>query len=158
MRSAGRQRLRRVITYDSLGRGSNVATYIDSTITPYNVGTTYDSHGRIATETYPTGFAVKYVYTSLSYLHEVRRNDNNALLWRVDAMNAEGQITQQTHGNNVVTNKGYDLTSGRLLSTTAGAANGVQNDLCLRHAGQSQAASDDNFSQVENFNMTRSIA
>lgn len=143
---------RRVITYDSLGRGSNVATYIDSTTTPYNVGTTYDSHGRVATETYPTGFAVKYVYTSLSYLQEVRRNDNNALLWRVDALNAEGQITQQTHGNNVVTNNGYDLTSGRLLSTTAGAANGVQNmTYAYDTLGNLKQRQDGNFSQVENF-------
>jgi len=143
---------RRVITYDSLARVSNIATYIDSATTPYNVGTTYDSNGRVATESYPTGFAVKYVYTSLSYLSEVRRNDNNALLWKVDAMDASGQVTQQTHGNNVVTTNAFDPKTGRLTSSMAGAANGVQNMTYVYDTlGNLKQRQDGNFSQVEDF-------
>jgi len=63
----------------------------------------YDANGRIATQTYPTGLVVKYVYTSLGYLKEVRNNQTNALLWRGDTQNAMGQLLQQTYGNNVVT-------------------------------------------------------
>ncbi|MCW5620467.1 MAG: RHS repeat protein, partial [Burkholderiales bacterium] len=144
---------RRVMTYDTLGRTYEVATYIDNPSTPYKTRVTYDANGRVEKHVYPTGYAVKYNYNALGYLTEVRRShSSDVLLWRVDAMNAEGQITQQTHGNNVVTNHNYDLTSGRLLSTTAGAANGVQNmTYAYDTLGNLKQRQDGNFSQVENF-------
>ena len=34
--------------------------------------------------------------------------DNNALIWKADAMTAMGQITQYTMGNNLVTTQTFD--------------------------------------------------
>ncbi|BEV16230.1 type IV secretion protein Rhs [Herbaspirillum sp. DW155] len=111
-------------SYDSLGRNVSTSTTID---TAYAEGVSYDANGRIATQTYPTGLVVKYVYTSLGYLKEVRNNQTNALLWRGDTQNAMGQLLQQTYGNNVVTQQVFEATTGRLKNIYAGAGNSVQN-------------------------------
>ncbi|UWE14533.1 RHS repeat domain-containing protein [Herbaspirillum huttiense] len=111
-------------SYDNLGRNVSTSTTID---TGYAEGVSYDANGRIATQTYPTGLVVKYVYTSLGYLKEVRNNQTNALLWRGDTQNAMGQLLQQTYGNNVVTQQVFEATTGRLKNIYAGAGNSVQN-------------------------------
>ncbi|MBW9332388.1 hypothetical protein FEE59_02570, partial [Herbaspirillum sp. RU 5E] len=111
-------------SYDNLGRNVSTSTTID---TAYAEGVSYDANGRIATQTYPTGLVVKYVYTSLGYLKEVRNNQTNALLWRGDTQNAMGQLLQQTYGNNVVTQQVFEATTGRLKNIYAGAGNSVQN-------------------------------
>ncbi|WP_058896004.1 RHS repeat domain-containing protein [Herbaspirillum rubrisubalbicans] len=111
-------------SYDNLGRNVSTSTTID---TAYGEGVSYDANGRIATQTYPTGLVVKYVYTSLGYLKEVRNNQTNALLWRGDTQNAMGQLLQQTYGNNVVTQQVFEATTGRLKNIYAGAGNSVQN-------------------------------
>jgi RHS repeat-associated protein len=110
--------------YDSLGRPNSTTTVMDAT---YVTGATFDAHGRVATQTYPTGFAVKYVYTSLGYLKEVRNNATNALFWQADTKDASGHLLQQTFGNGVVTQQVYQASTGRLLNIYAGAGNGVQN-------------------------------
>ena len=46
----------RTHSYDSLGRPAGTSTSID---TNYTASATYDVAGRVATMTYPTGFAVK---------------------------------------------------------------------------------------------------
>jgi RHS repeat-associated protein len=111
-------------SYDSLGRATSTTTTIDAT---YTASATFDANGRLATQTYPTGFAVKYVYTSLGYLKEVRNNQTNALFWRADTLDAQGHLLQQTYGNGVVTQQVYQATTGRLTNIYAGAGNAVQN-------------------------------
>jgi YD repeat-containing protein len=82
-------------SYDSLMRPYFVSTTVD---VAYNTTTTYDILNRVATQSFPTGLVLKYVYTSLGYLSEVRNNANNKLYWRANARDAEGHLTQQTYG------------------------------------------------------------
>lgn len=115
---------RRTHNYDALGRPNTSSTTLD---TAYNDSVTYDALGRLDTRTWPTGFAVKHVYTALGYLKEVRNNATNALYWQANTFDAEGHLLTQTHGNNVITQRTYDPASGRLSGILAGAGNGVQN-------------------------------
>ena len=114
----------KVNSYDSLGRNTSSTTTVDTT---YTGSVTYDANGRVATQTYPTGLVIKYVYSSLGYLTEVRNNQTNALYWRADTKNAAGQLLQQTYGNNVVTQQVFDAATGLLKNVYAGAGNSVQN-------------------------------
>lgn len=111
-------------SYDSWGRPTATATTIDSA---YSATVAYDTNGRVLTQTYPTGLVLKYVYTALGYLKEVRNNGSNALYWQANAMDAEGHLTQQTYGNNVVTTQEYDPATGRMQTVKAGANDVVQN-------------------------------
>ena len=111
-------------TYDALGRPATTSSTIDTT---YVTALSYDAHGRIATQTYPTGFAVKHVYTALGYLAEVRNHATNALYWQANVMDAAGHLTRQTYGNGIVTNKIYQASSDRLTEILAGPGNAVQN-------------------------------
>lgn len=76
--------------------------------TSYSTGYGYDSYSRPQTLTYPSGFAIKNVYNTSGYRSEVRRNDNNALIWQGQNVNAFGQFTQYTYGNNLTTTKTYN--------------------------------------------------
>lgn len=113
-------------SYDNLGRETSSATTLDVP-TPYAASVTYDANGRIATQTYPTGLVVKYVYTALGYLKEVRDNASNALYWRADTLDAEGHLQQQSYGNGVVTQQTWNASNGRLTGILAGAGNVIQN-------------------------------
>lgn len=115
---------RRMHHYDPLGRPDSTSTTLDTT---YTSSVTYDALGRVATRAWPTGFAVKYVYTSLGYLKEVRDNASDALYWQANTLDATGHLLTQTQGNNVVTQRTYDPANGRLTGILAGAGNGVQN-------------------------------
>ena len=109
---------RRVHSYDSLGRLASLSTTID---TAYTASFTYDSAGRPATVTYPTGFAVKSVYNARGYLAELRNNASNALYWRADASTAAGQLSATTLGNGLAGSAAYSALTGRLESQSTGA-------------------------------------
>ncbi|MYM90379.1 hypothetical protein GTP91_24805 [Rugamonas sp. FT82W] len=111
-------------TYDDKGRPATTSTTIG---TAYQTSVTYDADGHVLTQAYPTGLNLQYVYTALGYLKEVRNNSSNALYWQANARDAEGHLTQQTYGNNVVTQQVFDPATGRLNTITAGANNAVQN-------------------------------
>ena len=58
----------------------------------------------------------------------MRNNATNALFWQADTANAQGALTQITHGNLVTTTQTYDANTGRIA--TIAASNGgtsVQN-------------------------------
>jgi len=109
--------------YDALGRHVQSSVIIDGNTS--SVATTYDTHSRIATVAYPSGFTVRHAYTGLGYLSEVRNDSTNALYWRADTINAEGQLTAQTQGNGVPTSQNYNNLTGRLNSIAAGASGAV---------------------------------
>lgn len=114
----------KTITYDSVARPTGTSTTIGSA---FSTAVTYDTAGRVATQTYPSGLVVKYVYTSLGYLSEVRNNISNALYWKANTRDAESHLTQQTYGNGVVTQQVFDPATGRMTNSYAGAGNSVQN-------------------------------
>ena len=92
--------------YDSYARLTSKVTNIDGV--DYTTGYGYDSYGRMETTTYPSGFAVKNVFNTYGYLSEVRRNDNNSLIWKGLSANSFGQLTQYQYGNNLTTARSYD--------------------------------------------------
>ena len=92
--------------YDSASRLTGRVSRINGTGNSTGYG--YDSYSRLQTYTYPSGFAIKNVYNTSGYLSEVRRNDNNALIWQGQNVNVFGEFTQYTYGNNLVTTKTYD--------------------------------------------------
>ncbi len=111
--------------YDSLGRPSAVATTVDGN--SYTATTTYDANGRPNVVTYPSGFAIRYEYTSLGYLYRLINNATSTALWTANAVNAELQVTQQMAGNGVVTDRVYDSNTGLVSTIHAGVSNTVAN-------------------------------
>lgn len=140
----------RTISYDSLGRPSSTATSIDAL---YTSSVTYDpNNGRALTQSYPNGLVLKYGYTPLGYLSEIRNNSSNALYWQANTMDAEGHLLQQTYGNNVVTQQVYEASTGRLKNIYAGPGNVVQNFAFDYNAlGNLNTRSDANQSLSESF-------
>ncbi len=82
----------------------------------YTTQLSYDSYGRLNTSTSPSGFATKMVYTSIGYLSQLQDNGTSASLVTINGLNAFGAVTQQTLGNGIVTDFGFDPKSGRLMS------------------------------------------
>ena len=114
----------RSTTYDTLGRPSSVATTADTT---YTSSKTYDSNGRVATQTYPGGVVLKYVYTGLGYLQQVQDNVSSVVYWQGNLRDAENHLVQQTYGNGIVTQFVYNTANGRLQNIYAGSGNALQN-------------------------------
>jgi RHS repeat-associated protein len=93
--------------YDQYKRPISKSDNIQGT----NLSTTneYDSYGRVQTITYPAGFKIQYFYTN-GYLSEIKRIDDgsNSSIWKLNKINARGQIVQTTAGNGLVTQRTYD--------------------------------------------------
>jgi RHS repeat-associated protein len=113
----------RTMTYDALGRPSQVATTIDGTT--YTMGAGYDANGRLSQVTYPSGFVASYGYNNLGYANQL--SDGSAqTFWTANGLDAEQHLTQQTSGNGIVTTRTFSATTGRLQSIAAGTGNSVQ--------------------------------
>jgi RHS repeat-associated protein len=111
--------------YDSLGRPAATLLTVDDPI-PNRFDTLYDANGRVSEIAYPSGFGARHVYTAQGYLKEVRDRATDALYWRADTRDAEGQLTQFTYGNGVATTQGFHAQTGRLTGITAGPVGAVQ--------------------------------
>ncbi len=67
------------------------------------------STGMLETYEYPSGYKLKYLYDSRGNQHEVRTADAaNTLLWKANAENQRGQLTQATMGNGTITDYEWD--------------------------------------------------
>lgn len=122
-------------TRDALGRLSSTAIMAD---TSYHIDVSYNSQGLRDTLTYPTstsGYRLKLQY-EYGYGQLQRVRDFNALgtiFWELGAMNARGQVTQETLGLGIlasplVTNRSFDAVTGQLktIQTGPGGGTGVQ--------------------------------
>jgi RHS repeat-associated protein len=117
----------RTLSYDGLSRPVQVVmSFGGATVT---FGATYDANGRPGSVTYPSGFAVNYVYTSLGYMHQLTDSLTAQPYWTANARDAELHLTQDTLANGVVTNRSFNANTGRLTGITAGPASStvVQN-------------------------------
>ena len=101
----------RSFSYDSLGRPSGMAETRPGGLSVVT-STSYDLHGRASGEVLPGGQPVTYVYTALGYLQEVRNGVTGGLIWRAEAMDAAGNVTQELYGNNIVTMRTIDPAQG----------------------------------------------
>ena len=105
-------------SYDALGRLMYHSKVIDNTIYTYEY--IYNSNGQLYTLTYPAGFSVAYSYDSSGKLDEIRRSDDNSLIYRVNSRSSRYHTpTQGEYGNGVVTNYTYN-TYGLLTRIQAG--------------------------------------
>ncbi|MBN2259837.1 MAG: RHS repeat-associated core domain-containing protein [Clostridiales bacterium] len=95
--------------YDEFGRIISKSVYIESGRS-YTTNTKYDDFGRISEITYPSDFAVYYLYNNTyGYLSEVKRKDNDNTIWKAGAMNKYGQWVEYNFGNNLlITQKEYN--------------------------------------------------
>jgi YD repeat-containing protein len=121
--------------FDPLARPSSTAVTIPTQGT-YTYENAYDPNtGLLDTLTYPESTSsyrlkLKYAYQN-GILQSV--SDSNApstVFWTANAVNARGQVTQETLGNGVVTNRVIDALTGWMTMQTSGVAGGnaFQND------------------------------
>ncbi len=120
---------RETLTYrtDARLETSTVDIRAGGHVKDYAYSYTYDTSGRPATVTYPSGLIVRTDYNARGYrsgLTDVTDSENPVALETFDAMNAYGQISRQTFGNGAETARAFDAASGRLrgIDTTRGAA------------------------------------
>jgi RHS repeat-associated protein len=109
--------------YDSLGRPSQVQVTNNGQNFTTTVG--YDAASRLASITYPSGFAVSYAYNTVGYQTQLIDTATSQPLWTANARDAEGHLTQQTAGNGIITSQIFDPNTGALTSTTAGGEGAV---------------------------------
>jgi len=108
--------------YDSYSRCQSETQNVDGA----SYATTYGySNGKISSLTYPSGFAINYLYNTNGYLNEVKRSDNNTTIWQAEQINALGQIELQMNGNNLRTTKTYD-TNHFLTSVVTGTVQNLE--------------------------------
>ncbi|HYB81050.1 MAG TPA: RHS repeat-associated core domain-containing protein, partial [Mycobacterium sp.] len=141
---------RRSYAYDVLSRPVQAATTIAGTV--YTLAASYDANGRIGTVAYPSGFGTSYAYTALGYARQIADSVTGKVYWTANAEDAELHLTQQTAGNGVATNEGFDALTGRLLNIQAGTGSSVANfSYTYDKLGELLSRADANESLTESF-------
>lgn len=150
-------------TYDSLGRISQRAINVpvNSTATTFSYTWAYNATtGLLDTLTYPASstasltLKVQYGYTHgiLSSVKDIT-DSPNVTLWTANTANAAGQITEETLGNGVITNRTYDVVTHWLSSIQSAVSGGtaLQNQAFLYdEVGNVSQRQDNNRSLTEN--------
>ncbi|MCB1236481.1 MAG: VCBS repeat-containing protein [Verrucomicrobiae bacterium] len=106
--------------YDSLGRPVETVYRIGNL--QFVTGTTYDAYSRVSVITYPTGFAIRNEYNARGFLAAVRDAHTGAIFWSAGSYNHRGQLTRETFGNGLVSDRTYDPDTGWLTGIATGAA------------------------------------
>jgi RHS repeat-associated protein len=124
-------------TYDSLGRHSTRTISIPGQSSTFTYTWGYNStSGLLSTLTFPTStdncqVVVSYGYTNglLSSVSDGSSQTNcgstGTVYWTANATNAAGQVTEETLGNGIVTNRSYDAVTGWLGSDESGVGGGA---------------------------------
>jgi len=118
-------------TYNNLSRLITHSKVIDED--SYAFHYTYTANGQLGTLTYPTGFSVEYSYTPTGKLNEIRRGDNNNLIYRVNTRHSRYHVpTRCEYGNGVVTEYTYTphglltrIKTGNKVPVVIGGGGGV---------------------------------
>jgi RHS repeat-associated protein len=106
----------------------------------YDYAYTYNNKGFLDTVTYPTSTAsyslkLQYLYSTASGMLEKIKDFNSAtVFWQANAMNPRGQVTRETLGNGLITNRAFDAVTGwvnNIQTGTAGNATSIQNESYL---------------------------
>lgn len=139
--------------YDSKGRRSQMTTTAFGTNYVMDYG--YDpNHGKLSSITYPastgTRLGVSYGYQN-GFAKDVRNTATNGVLWQANAQDARGHVTQEQYGNGLITNLGFDQTSGRLYSVQTGLGATQNLTYTWDAVGNLTARSDVRQNIIENF-------
>ena len=139
----------RSYTYDTLSRPLATITTADTT---YTQSVTYDSNGRIGSQSFPGAVNVNLTYTSLSYLQKITDASTGTVYWTQTTADAERHITAETYGNSVSTSMGFDPKTGRLLTIQAGSGDSISNlTYVYDYLGNVKTRQDGNQSLTETF-------
>ncbi len=118
-------------TYDSLARPYQRSILIPGQANPFTYTKQYGSiTGFLSTLTYPTSTSsyaleLQYAYTNGLVKSVTDISDTpNVAVWTANASNPSGQVTQETLGNGIVTNRTYDAVTYWLGSVTSGVGGG----------------------------------
>lgn len=122
-------------TYDNVGRLQQKDILADGVTYTYNYA--YNTSGLLDTLTYPTStssyrLALKHLYQN-GALQQVKDANASTVFWQANTANVRGQITQETLGNSIVTNRSFDPITGWINSIQSGVngGTGVQNESYL---------------------------
>jgi RHS repeat-associated protein len=144
-------------TYDGNGRPVSQQIVADTT---YQYNFTYnDNTGLLDTLEYPSstsGYRLKIQYTYQNgILQKVADfQPPSTVFWQANAANIRGQITQETLGNGVITNRSLDSVTGWLNSLQSGVGGGaaLQNESYLHDVvGNVTQRQSNNAGLTENF-------
>ncbi len=80
----------------------------------YTTNYAYDAANRVEFVTYPSGLSIQKMYSNSGYYNMMTNTDDETVLWRTDAANADGYITDYQVGNGLVTHRGYEEKTGLL--------------------------------------------
>ncbi len=110
-------------TFDSVGRLSN------DTMQSQPFDYTYNAKGTLDTLTYPTStssyrFKLQYGYQN-GILQQVKDYNAGTVFWAANTVNPRGEVTQETLGNGVITNRNFDAVTGWMSSIQAGVGGGT---------------------------------
>jgi len=111
--------------FDSVSRPSVITETIDK-----NFQTTlgYDATtGKLSSVQYPNGVAVNTNYTAKGFPISLTDASSGATYWHLEAVNADMSIAHETYGAGIVSQSGFDPTTGRLLTRSAAASATLQN-------------------------------
>jgi len=108
-----------VFSYDAFGRLATHTKSIDANAALCKHSYTYNANGQLHTLTYPSGFGVTYSYTGTGKLNEIRRSDNDDLIYKVSSRNKYQQPNRCYYGNDAATDYTYD-THGLLTRINTG--------------------------------------
>ena len=112
--------------YDDLLRLTNVNESINGV--EYLTNYSYDDANREEYVTYPSGMTIKKQYSNSGFYKTMIDPSDNTVLWKTNAANAMGYITDCQLGNGLKTQRKYDEKTGFLKAIfTKGDGNIVQN-------------------------------
>ncbi|MEZ5901341.1 MAG: hypothetical protein R3D51_17825 [Hyphomicrobiaceae bacterium] len=95
------------------GRPSSVTETIDSA--SFTVSTSYDSSGRPANTTYPSGLTVANVYGTYGHLQKIQDTaSGGATYWEATAVDARGNVTETHLGSKITEYRTFNNNTGRL--------------------------------------------
>ncbi len=92
-------------TYDDLSRITDKTQTIESK--SYTCHYDYYSVSKIRQKTWPSGFSINYHYKN-GFLKDIEQTNTGTTLWRLQNINATGQILQYELGNGLITSKEFD--------------------------------------------------
>ena len=100
--------------YDQYGRVVKETDIIERI--NYVTETAYDSEGHVSKITYPSGLEVQNNYAACGMQVSVTNAKTGQLYWKLNAINARGQIEKEEFGNGLVSTIQYDAKKGTVAS------------------------------------------